>query len=292
MAQTTWLITGATGQLGGHLLDVLARRKRPVRVVAISRSAMAAPAGGEVERIDLADHAALRAVVDRHRPDCIIHAGAMTAVGECHRHPEQAERVNRVATRVLAEAAVACEAAMVFTSTDMVFAGDKAPYRPTDPPDATSCYGRSKVAAECDIAGLPGVLTVRIPLLFGMPKTPRPATFARQVAALRAGEPLRLFTDEYRTPLFLEDAARALVALAQSGLGGVLHVAGPERLSRYELIERVARRLGIERPNLQACSRLSIDAAEPRPEDLSLDGSDFVARYPELAPRPVERCPL
>jgi len=216
----------------------------------------------------------------------------MTAVGACHADPLLAERINRDATRILAESAAACGARMVFTSTDMAFAGDNAPYRPDDAPDARSCYGRSKVAAERAIAAVPGVLIVRIPLLFGRPRTPRSTTFERQVAALRSGAPLRLFTDEYRTPLFLEDAARALVALAQSDLGGVVHVAGPERMSRYELIERVARRLGIDRPKLEPCSRLSIDAAEPRPEDLSLDGSGFVERYPELAPRTVEQCPL
>ncbi len=292
MARETWLVTGATGQLGGHLLYELARTRPAARVIAVSRSPAAPPVGGAAEVVELADTDALREVIRRHGPDYVIHAGAMTAVAQCHGAPGLAERINRVATRVLAEAVADRGARMVFTSTDMAFAGDKAPYRENDPPDATSCYGRSKVAAEQDIAELAGVLTVRIPLLFGPPRNDRATTFTRQVAALRAGEPLRLFTDEYRTPLFLPDAARALVALARSDLDGVMHVAGPERLSRYELIERVARRLKIDKPNLIACSRLSIEAAEPRPEDLSLDGSTFVARYPALAPRPVEACPL
>ena len=101
------------------------------------------------------------------------------------------------------------------------------------------------------------------------------------------GRPLRLFTDEFRTPIWLADAAIALIALARSDQTGIIHVAGPKRLSRYEMVEQVARLLNIPEPQLVPTSRLSTDAPEPRPADLSLDGSRFVTLFPNLAPGPI-----
>ena len=70
-------------------------------------------------------------------------------------------------------------------------------------------------------------------------------------------------------------------------MSGVLHVAGPQRLTRYELIERLARVLGHEDPQLEAIVRESVAAPEPRPADLSLDATRFVAEFPHLAPRAI-----
>src|SRR5262249_22294263 len=159
-------------------------------------------------------------------------------------NPDVAKRVNTHATTALGRTGAQVGARLVFSSTDMVFAGDDAPYREADEPRPRSHYGRTKLAAEQALRGLPGCLVVRIPLMFGLPCTSRKTTFADQLAALREGRPLRLFTDEFRTPIHVEDAARALLALARSALTGVIHVAGPERLSRFELVARSAAGLG------------------------------------------------
>ena len=124
-------------------------------------------------------------------------------------------------------------------------------------------------------------------MLYGLPCTPRATTFANQIAALRRGEPLKLFTDEFRTPVWLADAALALIVLARSELSGVIHVAGPERLSRYEMVRKFAELLRIDSPKLEAVSRLSIQSAEPRPADLSLDGTRFARIFPAITLGPI-----
>jgi dTDP-4-dehydrorhamnose reductase len=240
-----------------------------------------------VGRVDLMDLAALRDTVAAFRPTHIVHTAAMSAVGECHARPSDATRVNTEATVVLAKAARECGARMAFTSTDMVFAGDAAPYREADPPRPLSHYGQTKLAAEQGLADAPHVAAVRLPLMYGLSCSGRDTTFAKQLAALRTGEPLRLFVDEFRTPVWLVDAARALVAIAASDFAGVLHVSGPERLSRYALVARCAAVLGVESPKLVEASRLDIDSPEPRPEDLSLDQGRFRELFPGLEPGPV-----
>lgn len=278
-----WLVTGASGQLGGHLLQELGGDPQKKDLLAISRS-MIAGTSVRSKSIELSDFATLRSAVEQFRPTHVLHIGAMTAVGDCYQQPEHARIVNCAATEVLARAAADQQARFVFISTDMVFAGTAAPYREADAAAPLSHYGRTKRAAEELLAGFPNSLTVRLPLLFGFPRTARAATFASQIDSLLAGRPLKLFADEFRTPLWLPDAATALLLLGRSAECGVIHVAGPQRLSRYEMIAEAARALHISDPNLEPVSRLSIAAAEPRPADLSLDDGNFRSRFPH-APR-------
>jgi dTDP-4-dehydrorhamnose reductase len=89
--------------------------------------------------------------------------------------------------------------------------------------------------------------------------------------------------------VWLVDAARALIGLAESRVSGLLHIAGPQRLSRYDLIAACARLLDIPNPNLIQVSRNEIAAAEPRPEDLSLTADRFEEWFPDLVPGPLHQ---
>ncbi len=287
MSHERWLVTGASGQLGSHIVHQLASDPGDPAILALVGRHDVGVAGVDVQRCDLADFGRLRSCIREFRPTHIVHLGAMSAVAECHAQPEAATRINTTATQVLGEAADGTGARFVFSSTDMVFGGDRAPYRESDPPDPLSHYGRTKAAAERLLSDMGGSLVVRLPLMYGLPRNSRDTTFVRQIAALRTGQPLRLFTDEFRTPVWLADAARALIALARGELTGVMHVAGPERLSRYELIARSAALVRIAAPNLVPISRLDIPAPEPRPADLSLDGSRFARLFPSVVPGPL-----
>jgi dTDP-4-dehydrorhamnose reductase len=287
MPAERWLITGASGQLGSHVVRLLAGDDAHPAVFALTGRQDAGTPGVSAQRVDLADHEALRACVAAFRPTHVVHLGALTAVGACHSRPADAEQINTGATRVLAEASDAIGARLVFSSTDMVFDGEHAPYSETDEPHPLSHYGRTKVAAERTLVGLAHTLVVRMPLLYGLPRNGRETTFTSQLAALRSGQPLRLFTDEFRTPVWLADAARAVMGLTRSDLTGLIHLAGPQRLSRYELVAECARLLGLEHPQLVQISRLALAATEPRPADLSLDGRRFAALFPHLVPGPL-----
>jgi dTDP-4-dehydrorhamnose reductase len=170
----------------------------------------------------------------------------------------------------------------------MVFDGEHAPYAEEQSPAPLTSYGRSKAAAEAAIQELDDRLIVRLPLMYGMPVSPRRTTFAAQIDSIRRGEPMPLFVDEFRTPIALADAAAAIVALARSGRTGVIHVAGPERVSRLELIDRAARALGLTPGRLDGVSRLDVPSPEPRPADLSLVGERFLREFPACRPGRIE----
>src|SRR5262249_12792060 len=104
--------------------------------------------------------------------------------------------------------------------------------------------------------------------------------FDNLLACLQAGPAPVLFDDEWRTPLALCTAAQALVELAGSDYTGLLHLGGPERLSRLEMGEQLAAHLGV-RPAITVRSRQSMPASEPRPRDVSLDSGRWRRLFPQ-----------
>ena len=277
------LVTGASGQLGGYLLRELRRRDRSV--VAWSGSLTGNLFGYPLRQVDLADKDAVAAAFHEARPDAILHAGALASVGECYKDAERARKVNTLSSATLAELAAEAAIRLVFVSTDLVFDGRRGSYREEDAASPLSTYGRTKAAAEQAVLAYAGAAVVRVPLLFGPSLVGRPTFFDQQTAALREGRPIALFHDEWRTPLDYRTTALALLALLETDFVGMLHVGGPERLSRLEMGQRLARFFRCDPSVVVAVARDSTPAAEPRPCDTSLDSSRW-RRFHPLQPWP------
>jgi dTDP-4-dehydrorhamnose reductase len=269
------LLTGASGQLGGYLLRELAAQS----VVAWSVSRDGALLGVKLQRVDLADRDAVVAAFREARPDVVIHAAAMAKVGDCFRDPERARLVNTQGTELLAELADHAGSRIIYVSTDLVFDGESGGYTEADAPSPISIYGCSKAEGERSVLSSPRGLVARVSLLFGPSIIGRPTFFDEQTAAARNGKPIALFSDEWRTPLSLKTAARALVALARSDSTGILHVGGPERMSRLEMGQRLAAFLGASAAGIRAIRRDETATDGPRPRDTSLDSSCWRAQF-------------
>jgi dTDP-4-dehydrorhamnose reductase len=239
----------------------------------------------ELRRVDLTDAPAVLAELEAADPEVILHAGAMAAAEEVRAQPARGWAVNVEGTRVLASWCRDRGRRIVFTSTDLVFDGTRSLYREGDEPKPILAYGRTKAEAERIVLDYPGGVVARLSLLFGASSSGRDSFFDRAVAALRTGTTQVFFKDEYRTPLDFGTAARALVRLAEGDSQGIIHVGGRERVSRFELMRRVAAALGIDPSLVRANRRDDVVFAEPRPADVSLDTSRLAALLPDL-PRP------
>ncbi len=272
------LVTGASGRLGRYLLREA--RKRDLEVAAWSGRQTDEIFGYSLTPVRLEHEEDVRRRFHALRPHAVLHIAAMANVSDCVRQAGRAEQINHRATSLLAElAAGVCR--FVYVSTDMVFGGDKAPYREPDLPAPLSIYGRTKVLAEQAVLKHNGTGVARLSLLFGPSLGDPPTFFDSILATIRNGQPFSLFTDEYRTPLSLPGAARALCDLVGSDCAGMWHVGGSERLSRYEFGLRLADYLGVSKDLIRPASRLENAAPEPRPADLSLDSSRFRAAFPQ-----------
>ncbi|MEZ5962905.1 MAG: sugar nucleotide-binding protein [Planctomycetota bacterium] len=258
------LLTGASGFLGRHVVE---RAPRETVELLVARRGH--------DGFDLADPPAAAGAVAAARPDLVLHLAAVSAMAACERDPALALQVNVHATAAICEVAPR----VVFASTDLVFGGDRAPYAAADPPRPRSVYGRTKARAEEVVLARPRGLVVRLPLLFGRSFDGRRGATDMIRAAAATGEELTLFVDEYRTPLHAGDAADVLWLLALGDRGGVVHAAGRERVSRWELGRRFVEVAELERVRLNAAP----STGGLRPKDVALRSDVPAVRTLEAA---------
>jgi dTDP-4-dehydrorhamnose reductase len=282
------VVTGASGQLGCYLLDELIRSGRHT-VIPWSGRTRSKSFGLELRPVDLTEPAAVSSALVAADPEVVIHAAAMSAPYAVRQNPEVGWRVNVEGTARLAQWCRQHDRRLVFTSTDMVFDGDRGWYREEDAPSPILEYGRTKAAAEAIVLEVPRGLTARISLLFGPPQIGRGSFFDRALSGLEAGQPHSFFEDEFRTPLDYKTAARALIRLAETEVRGVVHLAGRERFSRFQLMERAARALGLDPGLVRANRRDDVALTEPRPADLSLNTDLLDTILPDLDRPSVEQ---
>lgn len=224
--------------------------------------------------LDLADPDSVETVFRRSHPDVVVHAGAMADVGACQRDPERARRINTLATRELALLCRIAGARLVFLSTDQVFRGEPghAPYREYDDTDPVNIYGHSKLDAEAAILASRASATIlRIGLVYGFSPSGDRSALEQLLGAARRGETATMFTDEFRTPVLAEDVALAVSELLFDEAAPLLHIAGPNRLSRHEFALAVARAFKLDPGFIRAAQAAELDLPAPRPRDVSLD---------------------
>jgi dTDP-4-dehydrorhamnose reductase len=156
-------------------------------------------------------------------------------------------------------------------SMDMVFDGKKGNYDEDDKPEPISYYGYSKRTAEEDVLHTyPEALVVRVALLYGFPLGGGKSFSAELYHHLRAGNRVKVFADQFRTPIGAGNAAAAIVELTMQSARGVLHLGGSERLSRSRFAIELARQMGAELQLLEEISMHDIKWLVPRPQDVSL----------------------
>ena len=229
MSKSTAWITGAGGLIGSHLVRAAAQYAPEWSVVPITRG-----------KVDLCDDSAVARLFATERPQLIIHCAAISRVGDCETNPELAEAVNVRATRHLCE--LGAEIPLVFLSTDLVFDGLKGGYVEADPVNPINVYAESKVRAEESVLKNPRHVVVRTSLNAGVSPTGNRSFTEDMRRAWERGQTLSLFKDEFRNPIHASVTARAVWELVKLNQPGLYHLAGAERLSRWEVGQLVATR--------------------------------------------------
>lgn len=163
------------------------------------------------------------------------------------------------------------KARFIYLSTDAVFDGLYGPYKERDIPRPIWAYGRAKRQAEVDVLGAGGMV-VRSSLVYGLnPLDKRTAALETGLQNGDFGYPY--FDDEIRCPVHVEDLCRELVVLSQVGdiEPRILHIAGPETMSRFDFAVRLAERMGYSPKMIPKAS--SSETEFLRPKDLTMDTS-------------------
>lgn len=277
------VVLGAGGLLGHHLS--LLHQQNPCLCTFFSR-----PAPGLV-RLDLTDRESMRKAIKDFGPDLVYLPAAVTTPSFCQADPKLARAVNTAPAAFLADLSMELGFRLVFISSDLVFDGAKGDYREPDQVNPLSVYGRTKVEAESAVLERVGqgadCLVVRTSLILGSDRFGLTGNLAWMKGLIDKGERIPLFVDEFRNPSAASDLARALKALAEKGSPGLFHLAGPEKMSRYQLGEIVCRVMGWPESRLRPTRLAELDLDPPRPPDVSLNQEKAVALLGREMARPL-----
>jgi dTDP-4-dehydrorhamnose reductase len=257
------VVTGASGFLG---------RAVAVRAAVAGWSVVGtyftAPAATADERLDIREPSAVRDFVRRIRPDAVVHAATgrdrddwrTTADGAAH----------------VAVAAAAAGVRLVHVSSDAVFSGRDVEYDETALPDPVYRYGAAKAAAETAVRAVADdAAVVRTSLILGYGQSGHEILTHRLASGAAEGV---LFTDQIRKPVHVDDLADALLELAAGDYRGVLNVAGPDVISRYDLGLLVARRDGLDPARIPAGRLADLPVSAPTDVRLRLDKAQSLLR--------------
>jgi dTDP-4-dehydrorhamnose reductase len=254
--KTVW-ITGAGGLIGNYLVQT-APQFAPGWLV---RGLMRAD-------LDLADFDAVRRTFRGDAPELVIHCAALSKSPECQKNPGLARKLNVEVTALLAE--LAADVRFIFFSTDLVFDGRTGNYDESATVNPLSVYAETKAVAEKIVLANPRHTVIRTSLNGGTSPTGDRGFNEQLRQAFTDGQMVKLFTDEFRNPIPAAVTARAVWELAAQDKPGLYHVAGSERLSRWELGSLIAARWPRLKAKLEAGSLKEYRGA-PRAPDTSLN---------------------
>ena len=268
------LITGASGFLGWNLCrTAVVHFGKSTEIIGLAHSHLFEIPHVKVMSADIRDHRRLESLLSTIRPQAILHTAAISQPNDCQEDPEGSVELNVGVPVFLAQWCSTHEVSFVFTSTDQVFDGAHAPYTEDSPLYPVNVYGEQKAAAEKAILQIhPQSAVCRLPLMFGDPGPAGKSFMQPWVDSLQKGRELRLFTDEFRTPVDAGSASKGLL-LALEKAQGIIHLGGRERISRYNFGMLLAKILGYGKHLILPLLQKDIPMSAPRPADVSMDSS-------------------
>src|SRR5262245_10086308 len=274
------LVIGASGQVGGCLLEALRARGHE----AIGTHAHHPLEG--LASLDVIDYAAVERAVRDAQPDWVLCPAGLTHVDYCEEHPAEAFAINKDGALATARAASRAGAGFVFFSTEYVFDGTGGPYAEDDAAHPLSIYGRSKWEGErAVLAEMPRAVVVRTTVVYGPDRQEKNFIY-QLIRNCRSGQGMRIPADQVSSPTYNVDLAQATVELCERNLGGVYHLAGDGVMDRFAFARIACDVFGLDPSRLTpvTTAQLGQKAARPLKAGLGIVKAKGVLKTPLRTP--------
>jgi dTDP-4-dehydrorhamnose reductase len=262
------LLTGSNGLLGQKIVYGL-RHRPDVQLLATARgpNRILKKDGYEYREMNIESAESIHKVFSSFRPDCVIHAAAMTNVDACELHPEACRKTNVEATGHLIHASQNFNSHFIFLSTDFVFDGSSGPYTETDTPHPLSVYADSKLQGEKMVmqSGLDWCI-IRTIIIYGVTDDTQRSNLVLWVKnSLEQKKEIKVITDQYRSPTLAEDLAQACIQAALIKAKGIYHVSGKEIMSILEIAYYVADFFHLDKSYIKPVTSEELNQPAKRP---------------------------
>jgi dTDP-4-dehydrorhamnose reductase len=198
--------------------------------------------------------------------------------------------LNTFAARELARMSGLLGSKLIYLSSDLLFDGVKGMYSEADQPAPLNYYAKTKYLGELEVTNNCGQYVIlRLSLMYGRSSGFNANFLERMEKQAKLGQRLNLFTDQFRTPLYVGDAVEAIEKLIEDkSIKGLFHLGGPEKMSRFEFGQQFCRVFGLSRDLMVPQRMAEGNLSARRPRDCSLDSRKAI-RVLKLHLTPVSK---
>lgn len=268
------LITGSNGLLGQKIVQQL--KKRKIEFLATSKGENRNTDCDDLNYVsmDICSEEEIAQVFNSFFPTHVIHTAAMTNVDACELNPHDCYETNVLATKKLFNEAKKIGAHFQLLSTDFIFDGEKGKYKEEDKPNPLSVYAKSKVDAEQFLISdsYSNYSIVRTIIVYGIGNNlSRTNIVCWAKEALSKGQEMKIIDDQFRAPTWADDLAWACIRICELDQKGIYHISGPETMSIFALVERVARYFGLSTETLVRTDSSTLNQPAKRPPKTGFD---------------------
>lgn len=217
---------------------------------------------------DINNHTAIRQLIEEIHPKVVINASALSVPDYCESHQAEAMATNVLAVENMARCCEKTRSRFIHLSTDFVFDGKKGSlYTEEDIPAPLNYYGWSKYKGELAVAAnCSNYANVRVVVVYGKALPGQHGNILQLVKnRLEAGQEIRVVSDQYRTPTWVQDIATGVEKLMHVSQNGTYHISGGECLSIAEIAYRVADYFKLDRSLIFPVTTDEMHEVIPRP---------------------------
>ena len=274
------LITGSNGLLGQKLIHLLGKQSG-LEIVATARGKNRLPAS-EAYRflaMDITSKTEVSSIIAAEKPDAIIHTAAMTNVDQCETDKDNCWAQNVLALEYLVESCGLNDTFLCHVSTDFIFDGKDGPYTETAEANPISFYGWSKYAAE--------KIVINSNIRWGIARTVLVYGIAHDMSrtniilwvkgSLKAGKPIKVVTDQWRTPTLAEDLAMGCWLITDQEAGGIFNISGKDLLTPYEMAIQTAEYFNLDKSLISKADSNTFSQIAKRPAKTGFDLTKSIA---------------
>lgn len=226
------LVTGAKGQLGSDVCDILNNENK-------------AFLGVDIDTLDITDKKAVKKLFLENSFDAVIHCAAYTAVDKAEDDYITCFEANCTGTLNLAECAKERDIKFIYISTDYVFDGEGAePFETDSLPDPVNTYGKSKLMGEEAVKGLcKKHFIVRTSWVFGEKNT----NFINTMLKLSEGRDfVKVVCDQVGSPTYAKHLAKLICQMIETEKYGYYHATNEGFCSWFDFCKKAYELCGVE----------------------------------------------
>jgi dTDP-4-dehydrorhamnose reductase len=268
------LITGSNGLLGQKIVNQCLEREINFIATSLGENRNSICPNENYYSLDITNKNQVERCFNDNMPTHVIHTAAMTNVDQCELDPIGCEELNVTSTQYLSDQCKRNNIHFQLLSTDFVFDGIKGDYSEEDEPNPLSVYAKSKVDAENLLLGseFDNWSIVRTIIVYGQGENlSRNNVICWAKDALAKNQEMNIIDDQFRAPTWADDLAWACLRICELEKRGIFHISGPETMSIYEIVSRVAKYFDFNSDSITKTDSSTLNQPAKRPPKTGFD---------------------